>query len=151
MIKTASQDEYHAITIDSIDNDCLMREKQAMKCGTQNKETQVVSHTEVDINWAAIANKITAPNGIKCLFIGMGARTGSLIGSGIGTGIGLAILGSSGAAVGYRLGSMLGLGGGALVGNQFGEIIINNIFSKSNEVENIIQKGRTEAEIIKKL
>ena len=146
MNKSLQKIRQHFMTMENGESNNLVQEKQGVKCGTQSKKTQIVSHTTADVNWATIANKITVPNVFKAGMTVAGGTTGALIGAGIGTGIGFAILGPSGAVVGYTVGNLSGLFGGGIVGIKLGKITAKKIISESDE--EVIQKGTTEIEII---
>lgn len=108
----------------------------------KNNNVQVSSHTEADVNWAVIANKITVPNIVKTgLTVGTASAT-SLLGAGIATGLGFAIGGPAGATVGYYIGNVIGFGTGAVGGNKFGSFVAKHL--ENDNRKDIIENGKTQ-------
>ena len=111
----------------------------------QKKETLIASHTEANMNWAAIANKITVPNAVKVKLTLGGGYVGSLLGKGLFTGLGFAVGGPGGAVAGYYTGSLLGLGAGIVGGYRFGQAVANKL--EDREREDIIEVGITKVNV----
>ncbi len=117
------------------------KQKHANGVKKKEKKVSITSHTEANVNWATIANKITVPNVVKGgLTLGTG-YLGSLVGAGLTTGIGFALGGPAGAVVGYHIGNVGGFGVGAVGGHKFGKVVANELEDK--EQDDIVKKGST--------
>ena len=106
----------------------------------------MVSHTEAEVNWATIANKITVPNIVKSGLTLGGGCVGSLIGSSVFTGVGFAVGGPGGAVLGYSLGNIAGFGAGVIGGHKFGIVVANEIRDEVDK-EPIVEGGVTQINI----
>lgn len=125
-------------------SDCrkdISRKENENEVKTTKKEVSTSSHSEADVNWATIVNKITVPNVVKSGLTLGGGYIGSLLGAGLATGIGLVIGGPAGAVVGYNIGNLVGFGGGVCGGHKFGKAVANELEDKKRE--NIINTGTT--------
>lgn len=131
------------ITINNKKNSLKQKHTDGVK--TIKKEIQATSHSEADVNWAMIANKITVANVVKGGLTLGGAPVGSLIGAGLGSGLGFAIGGPAGAVVGFKIGNFMGGGVGVIGGHKLGKIVANELEDK--ERKNIIETGTTKLNV----
>ena len=97
------------------------------KKAAKQRTVTVNSHTEADVNWAYLINKVSMPNIVKGGMTFGGGCAGSFCGAGLCTGIGLALMGPGGAVIGYHIGSTLGFGVGVVGGNKVGKIVANQL------------------------
>lgn len=109
---------------------------------SKTKGTYITSHTEADVNWATIINRINIPNFSKGAITLGGGGAGATLGAGLGTGLGFAIGGVPGAVIGYKTCAVLGLAFGIVGGHKLGKVVANEIEDKDQEdiVEKMITK-----------
>ena len=114
------------------------------KTGKMRTESEriVSSHTQADVNWATIVNKITIPNIVNGVLVLGGGYTGSLLGVGVATGLGFALGGPAGATIGYQFGNYGGFVIGVIGGNRVGKMVANEL--KDSNQEDIVKNGTTQ-------
>jgi hypothetical protein len=127
----------------------LMSAKHKNQLKTETEEKRTLVHTEADINWATIANKITVPNIAKAGLTLGGGYCGSVLGVGVCTGLGFALGGPSGAVMGYTFGNVAGFGAGVIGGHKFSKVVVNEL--EDTKQEKIVQTGTTQITVDKKI
>jgi hypothetical protein len=109
---------------------------------TKKEERHTVFHTQADVNWATLANKVTVPNVTKAgLTIG-GGYAGSVLGVVLCTGLGMAVGGPAVATVGYYIGNVVGFGAGAVGGHRFGKVVAQEL--EDGKKEEFVKSGTTQ-------
>lgn len=106
-----------------------------------NMIVQANTHTEANIDWSALANKISMSNIVKGGLTLGGGYAGSVVGAGLVTGLGFALLGPGGAIIGYHVGNVVGFGAGAVGGHKFGKIVGNELDEKGEK--DVIETAKT--------
>lgn len=113
------------------------KEKEKLKITTRKN----LIHTNADINWAVIMNKITIPNLVKTATTVETGCLGAMAGSGLFTGIGFAIGGPPGALLGYTAGNLMGGISGVIGGYKAGKFVVSKLGNRSQET--VVNKGMT--------
>lgn len=116
--------------------------KNKLKNVNKTASAKVITHTEADVNWATVANKVTTPNIVKGGITLGGVGVGSVLGAGIATGLGFVLLGPAGAVAGYELGNLVGFGAGVIAGHKLGKYVSDKITDNNLEPQ-LVEKGKT--------
>ncbi len=114
-----------------------------LKNVNKDTSTKVITHTEADVNWATVVNKVTTQNLVKGGITLGSVGVGTFVGAGIATGLGFALLGPGGAAVGYKLGNLVGFGTGVIAGHKYGKYVSDKI-TENNYEHQLVEKGKTD-------